>query len=382
MGENRPFQQAFVTMHSIMLTFNIVFNVLVIYIYTCISRSRYLNFQRLVFVLAVADFLKTLTTQPLYIYLEATMFQRWDYGVAGCKIFHALGYFFTYVMMGVLVIALAERTHAHCKTLPDARWLSRVRLNQGVFIVIVLSTILSIPIGVNSEYDISDKYNGVPEEFWNKSKRMCRVIVTKDGSAESIIYIGAWFLVFLTFLLTSLVFLNSMCCGCICHRSNDQSGLTPQTTNAAASSGESGGNTTWTVLMVLLLILFTYPLRCFQLMTGYNVGFNIVLFIERVFMIIHSFGGCVNFLLLLCTRQDFRDALGHIFRLSSGGGSESSLIGQNHANTNDVVTITNGLAYHLGTSDKDIESSSPSRMSIRRHAFDDKQHINLMTVTL
>lgn len=138
-----PIDIASMALFSIIFLVGVVGNVLVICVYGYSNKERFFKFKRLVLILAIVDLIASTTNPLLYIYLIATSYQRWDFGIVGCKIFLSIGPISTNVSLGIILIMTIDRDRSLCRRLRDQFRMKTIY--KCVVITVILAILTCLP---------------------------------------------------------------------------------------------------------------------------------------------------------------------------------------------------------------------------------------------
>lgn len=131
-----------IVLHVLILSICVIGNLFVCFFFT-LDNKKLKHLQLLIFYLAVFDLLAGMLGPLLFIYLEITNYQRWDFGEVGCKIVPYLWKVLTSISFGLIMLISIDRCIAICR--PFHSQMSKMNVHKSVFLIGVLSIIMESP---------------------------------------------------------------------------------------------------------------------------------------------------------------------------------------------------------------------------------------------
>ena len=102
----------FIMLFSFNMAFGILGNSLVIYICGYKLKDKKYKIIKIIFLLAIADFISSVANPSLFIYLIYFKYYEWHFGIVGCKLLKSIGPIATTVSCGLILFMSIDRHRA------------------------------------------------------------------------------------------------------------------------------------------------------------------------------------------------------------------------------------------------------------------------------
>lgn len=125
------------------LIIGVVGNSMIVYFIGWKKRRRIQRFEGFLLMLGVIDLMASIFIPLSFLYLTATNFERWDFGIVGCKMIPPLLQVSITLSQGMLIIISYERYHTLVK--PFNERIKKTTIACWLLIVLVVAVLIIIP---------------------------------------------------------------------------------------------------------------------------------------------------------------------------------------------------------------------------------------------
>ena len=106
------FDKTLVALFSFIFVFGVLGNSLTIYVYYVTFKRKLVKYEILILMLSIVDLMSSVVNPLLFIYMTVVGYQRWDFGIVGCKLLPYTGPVFTSCSCGIILIMSIDRDRA------------------------------------------------------------------------------------------------------------------------------------------------------------------------------------------------------------------------------------------------------------------------------
>ena len=131
------FDKTLAALFFFIFVFGVLGNSLTIYVYHVAFKRKLVKYEILILMLSIVDLMSSVVNPLLFIYMAIVGYQRWDFGIVGCKLLPYTGPVLTSCSCGIILIMNIDRDRAIVSPMKQSFKLKTVYI--AVFVTVFLS---------------------------------------------------------------------------------------------------------------------------------------------------------------------------------------------------------------------------------------------------